>query len=191
MTKETVSEVSPMGGQAPVKTARKSFLAVSVGALSLVLAASAYLAYQVTETKAKILEVRTASAEYSSKIAELKSDAEVIAADLLTKNKGSIESSVNRSKAQDYVSELLRLHRDYEIDFDGFSFAGGKIATAVSARPRSGESGDPIDKTVRFISDFRTGSGSASTSALSLGEIRLVTGDEARRTFSVEFALKP
>lgn len=60
----------------------------------------------------------------------------------------------------------------------------------MSSRAHAGES-DPIGKITQFIGDFRTGSGSAASSVLTLGDIQLVSGDESKRSFAVDLQAKP
>lgn len=91
--------------------------------------------------------------------------------------------------AQKYVVEFMRLHRDYDIDFDGFQFSAGKISTIITSRQTS-VGVDPVDKIIRFVGDFRSGSGSAATSSLTLSELKLVSGDDVLRTFNAEFKIK-
>lgn len=186
---EQISTQVPVEEAAPAARSKRSLLPVSILLLAVSAGFAGYLKYQTWSYGDKISEIRHELSEFETQIATLKSDPAVAAADLMNRNKPSLESDVTRSEAQRYVTELMKLHRDYDLDFDGFSFASGKISTIVSARQTSAGV-DPIDKAVRFIGDFRSGSGSAATSPFSLGEIRLVSGDDTRRTFSIELKIK-
>lgn len=112
-----------------------------------------------------------------------------MATDLVERNRTSLESAVNRSKAQDYVQEFLRLRLNYKVDFEGFTFSNDKITTTVSAASVGG-SDDPIDRIIKFIADFRSNEGAAKESPLSLGDVRMVSGETGKRSFSVEFEVK-
>lgn len=177
--------------ETPLPTASKKryLLPVSIAAFALSAGFSGYVKYASYATAERTAEIRRELSEYESKIGLLRADPSVAAADLMNRNKAGIESDVSKSEAQKYVSELMRLHRDYEVDFDGFSYSNGKIATIVSSRQTS-PGVDPVDKIVRLIGDYRSGSGSAASSPLSLGDVRLVSGDDTRRNFSIEFKVK-
>ncbi len=179
--KEGAEARKPAGIPAIVPVA----VAVFLGTVS----ASAYLWYQTGEASRQAESVRSENAALGSAIAELRADPSVLATDLVERNRALLESSVDRSKAQDYANEFMRLRRDYSVDFAGFTFAGNKISTVVHASSESGST-DPVDRVIRFIGDFRSGSGSAAESPLSLGEVRLVTGEANARSFAVEFEVK-
>ncbi|MDQ1343645.1 MAG: hypothetical protein QG650_365 [Patescibacteria group bacterium] len=173
----------------PSANSKKSFMAIAVLLLAVSAGLSGYLKYQVWSFSDKTAAIRQELAEFETKIGILKADPAVAAADLLNRNKASLEQDISRSEAQRYVTALTKLHLDYDVDFDGFSFSNGKVSTIVSARQTSAGV-DPIDKMIRFIGDYRSGSGSAATSPFVLSEVRLVSGDNTSRTFNVEFKIK-
>jgi hypothetical protein len=186
---ETV-ETAPEAPAAQIEPEKKTFLVVAWTVLLLVAAVTGYLRYEISNVSAEIAQVRQENADYQSKIGELQNDPSVKAADLLLRNQATVESAIDRSKAQTYVAELMRLHRDYDVDFDTFSFAGDKVSTTVSSRVHVGQAAEPVAKIAGFIGDFRSGSGSAAASMLSLGDVRLVTGDDSARSFAVDLQIK-
>ncbi len=175
MNEQNPSEI-PTGNSETLASSRakRSLFPVSVFLLVVSAAFSGYLKYQVWNYGSKTFEIRQEILEFESKIAALKADPTVAAADLLNRNKASLETDIQRSEAHRYVTELMKLHRDYGVDFDGFQFSGGKITTVVSARASSAGT-DPVEKVIRFVGDFRSGSGAAAVSPFELSEIRLVS----------------
>lgn len=105
-------------------TIKASALPIAGVIFSLVVGITGYLRYEISTVSAEIVRTKQENSEYQMKISELRNDPMIMAADLLLQNRPSIEASINRSKAQDYVTELMRLHRDYDVDFDSFSFVG-------------------------------------------------------------------
>lgn len=175
MNEQNLSETSAGTPEtAALKQPKRSLLPVSILLLVVSAGFSGYLKYQTWDYGSKTFDVRQEILEFESKIAALKADPTVAAADLLNRNKSSLETDIQRSEAHRYVTELMKLRRDYDVDFNGFQFSAGKVTTVISARQTSAGT-DPIDKVVRFIGDFRSGSGSAAVSPFELAEIRLVS----------------
>lgn len=158
----------------PETRAKRPLLPVSIALLAVSAGLSGYLKFEIWNNESQTAEIRKELAEFETQISTLKSDPAVAAADLLNRNKASLEKDVERSQAQTYVSEFMKLHRDYDVDFDGFQFSGGKIITIVSAT-QSSPGTDPIDKVIRLVGDFRSGSGTAAVAPFSLSEIKLVS----------------
>lgn len=192
MNEHTPPETPKTEGAAEPSKAgtNRSFFIASASILAVSLVFAGYLRFQIWNYASDTENLRREISEFDSKISALRADPLVGAADLLNRNKSSLENDIVRSQAQKYVDELMRLHRDYGVDFSGFSFAGGKISTVVSAQPADQSVADPVDKIVKFIGDFRSNTGSAASSSLKLGEVRLVTGDTSKRAFNVEFKVK-
>lgn len=133
---ETASAPSSDSALSPSRS-KRSFLPVSLLLLVISAGLSGYLKYETWNYGSKTYKIRQEIAEFETKIATLKADPTVAAADLLNRNKASIERDIERSEAHRYVTELMKLYRDYGIDFDGFQFSGGRITTIVSARQTS------------------------------------------------------
>lgn len=192
MIEHAPSETPPSAGDSnpAAGKAKRSFFAVSAALFAVSLVFAGYLRFQIWNYASDTESLRREITEFDSKISTLRADPVVGAADLMSRNKASLENDIVRSQAQKYVDELMRLHRDYGVDFDGFNFAAGKVSTVVSASSSMSSAADPVDKIVKFIGDFRSNTGSAATSSLRLGEVRLVTGDTSKRAFNVEFKIK-
>lgn len=186
---EQNSTEAPASSETPAAPKKRSYLPISILLLAVSVGFAGYLKYEVWDTAAKTAEIRKELSEFETQISALKANPSVAAADLLNRNKATLEKDSERSAAQNYVTEFMRLHRDYDVDFDGFQFANGKINTVVSSRQTSAGV-DPVDKVIRLIGDYRSGSGSAATSPFTLGDVKLVSGDNTHRTFSAEFKIK-
>lgn len=171
---EQISQEAPETGAHGKAPGKRSFMAASVLIFAVAVGLSGYLKFETWKVSDEIAAVRKELSEFETKIGALKADPMVAAADLLGRNKASLERDIERSMTQKYVAEFMRLHRDYDVDFDGFQFSGGKIGTIITARQTSAGV-DPIDKIVRLVGDFRSGSGSAATSPLILSELKLVS----------------
>lgn len=186
---EQISQEAPEVQENAKAPAKRSFMTASVLILAVSAGFAGYLKYETWSVSDKISGIRHELSEFETQITALKADPAVAAADLLGRNKATLEKDIERSMAQKYVVEFMRLHRDYDVDFDGFLFSAGKISTIVTARQTSAGV-DPVEKVIRLVGDFRSGSGSAATSPLTLSELKLVSGDDTRRTFNAEFKIK-
>jgi hypothetical protein len=60
--------------------------------------------------------------EYNKQIGELKSNNEVAAYDIIKSNKADIIKNIEKSRAQNYITEVIALSKKYKIMFTGFSF---------------------------------------------------------------------
>lgn len=171
------------------KKGKSPLLIASIAIFVLVAGSTAGL-FTMNYFAAQELESSRASiAEIDSKIATLRADSDVHAIELIHSNKPAIEREIDSSKAQMIITKLLELKKAYGVDFAGFSFADKKVSTVVSVIPDPNDR-EPAAKLVKFISDFRNNTGSASGSLLEMGEIHAVSGDASGRTFSVEFIVK-
>lgn len=186
---EQISQESPEVEEIAKAPAKRSFMAASVLILAVSVGFAGYLKYETWAVSERVAGVRHELSEFETQINALKADPAVAAADLLGRNKAALEQDIERSMAQKYVVEFMRLHRDYDVDFDGFQFSAGKISTIITAR-QSSAGVDPVEKIVRLVGDFRSGSGSAAASPLMLGELKLVSGDDVHRTFNADFKIK-
>ena len=186
---EQISPETPEVQEKAPAPAKRSFMTASVIILAVSAGFAGYLKYETWTVSERIAGVRHELSEFETQINALKADPAVAAADLLGRNKASLQKDVERSMAQKYVAEFMRLHRDYDVDFDVFQFNAGKITTIITSRQTS-VCVDPVDKVIRLVGDFRSGSGSAATSPFTLGELKLVSGDDTHRTFNADFKIK-
>lgn len=105
----------------------------SVVFLVTTIAASGTLAYLNRSLDAEIRSIEDQTVSYESKIAELKANPGVQAAEILEKSVPEIEKSISGSTVSNYIRELDAIHRNVHIQFSGFSYQSGKISTSVVA----------------------------------------------------------
>ena len=91
-----------------------------------------------------------------------------------------------------YVREMDRLQRDFGFYFNGFTFGKDTITTSVSAQ--KGLDTDAIQKVIKFIASYRDAKKSdpatASGQLFELSPVYSVSGDEEKRSISVQFTVK-
>jgi len=172
-----------------VKKGKPPLLIASIVVLAIVILATAGLYVMNYFASAELESTRASVAEIDSKIATLRADSDVHAMEILNSNRNFVNSEIDASKAQVIITKLMELKKAYGVDFAGFSFAGKKVSTVVSV-PADPNDREPANKLVKFISDFRNHTGSASGSLLEMGDIASVSGDNSSRTFSIEFIVK-
>lgn len=101
--------------------------------LLVVLALTGFFYYRTTSLDAQIEAEKKRSQEYQDSILALKQDPVVQASEVLKQSKPEIIKAITASVASNYIRELDHIHRDYLIQFSGFSYQSGKISTSVNA----------------------------------------------------------
>ena len=125
------------------------------------------------------------TAEYQTQIDTLKKEPLLQGAEILARSKDEIKKNITRSNPATALRELDRIHKDYAIQFTGFSLAKDVITSSVSAS--RGLEDDAIRKIVKLIGDYRDGTASGS---FLLEPVLSVSGDETKRSFGIQFKLK-
>lgn len=167
-------------------------LFVSIGMMVAVLLLTGYFYWQNQQMDHQIAEIQAKTQEYQGKIDILKKDPIVRAGELFAGQKDAISKAITKSNAATYVREMDRLQRDFGFYFSGFTFAKDTINTSVAAQ--KGLDTDAIQKVIKFIASYRdTKKGESATASgqlFELNPIYSVSGDEEKRSISVQFTVK-
>lgn len=127
-------------------------------------------------------------AEYMSSIEKIKTDSNIVRAELVANNKDALVATIQKNKAQKYITELRNISAKYQMMFSWFSYSNGHITTAAVAVPeRTLAWEDGIKKITNFIQDYRND----NKFIFQLAPILSISGYEQRRMFSIEFNIAP
>jgi len=169
-----------------------SMIYVSFAVAAAVILVTGYFYWQNSQLDSRIAEVQAKTQEYQSRIDVLKKDPIVRAGELFSGQRDVIAKAIAKSNAATYVREMDRIQKDFGIYFDGFSFAQGKITTALIAQ--KGLDTDAVQKIIKFIGAYRAPKKadalSGSGNLFDLSPVYNVTGDEEKRNISVQFTVK-
>ena len=158
------------------------YFIISIVLFIVVICASVFLWTLNQSLEKQIKDANIKITEYNKQVDELKSNNEVAAYDIILANKADILKNIDKSKAQNYIAEVISLSKKYKIAFTGFSFNWESIntsATYVNKDPKD----DAINWVSTFIKDFRT----AEQKMFRLNPISSVAWDTLKRTFDVAF----
>ncbi len=111
------------------------FLILSGSLFALVCALSLFFFFENNSLSRAIDADKAEIAGYTSSIEKIKSDSNIIRAELVANNKSELVSMIKRSEAQRYITELRDIGMKYKMMFSGFSYANGKISTAAVSIP--------------------------------------------------------
>lgn len=163
---------------------KNTYFIISLILFIAIICVSALLWTMNSSLTKQITNANTKIAEYNKQIDELKADNEIAAFDIINANKVSIVKNIEKSQAQNYITEVLALWKKYKMMFTGFSYNWESINTTATYNNK-----DPKDDAIAwvstFIKDFRT----TKHSMFWLSPIASVAGDVMKRTFEVTFEL--
>lgn len=166
--------------------ASKASLVVSSVLLATVLSASAFLFFANQSATNEIGQLKSTGQAYDASIAKLNSSHNIAAAESIQNNITELQRNIRTSEAQRYITELRNISKTFRINFNGFSYDGGKITTAATALGETTVmTEDAIAKVSKLIGYYRTSTGSV----FELGPVVSVSGQEQRRSFPIEFSV--
>lgn len=176
----------------PKKSNSGTLYVISIIIASLVVFSTAYFYWENSRMDSKIVEATAKTQEYQTKIEVLKNDPNIRAGQLFAAQKDNISKSITKSNAAVYIRELDKIEKENGFFFNGFNFSMNKISTAVTAQ--KGIDTDAIQKFIKFIAAYRNppkpGSASETGSIFLLSPILMVSGDEDKRSISVDLTVK-
>ncbi len=153
--------------------------------LALVIGATIGIWFLQKNIDTQIRESDTLHQEYQAKIDTLKRDPLLQGAEILARSKEDIKKNITRSNPASAIRELDRIHKEYAIQFTGFSLAKDIVTSSVSAS--RGLEDDAIRKVIKLIGDYRDGT---ATGSFMLEPVMSVSGEATKRSLGVQFKLK-
>ncbi|EKE30135.1 MAG: hypothetical protein ACD_2C00038G0012 [uncultured bacterium (gcode 4)] len=168
-----------------IPSGKNTYFIISIVLLIIVIAISAILWFINSSTQKQISESNLKISEYSKQVEELKSNNEIAAYDIIFANKQDILKSIEKSKAQIYLTEVMSLSKKYKMVFSWFTFDWNAVNTNAVYNNKDAKD-DAIAWVSSFIKDFRTW----TESIFSLSPIASVAWDSLKRSFGITFELK-
>ncbi|MDD2516139.1 MAG: hypothetical protein PHF46_01480 [Candidatus Gracilibacteria bacterium] len=156
------------------------FLIVTIVVLSTVL----FISNSAKE--GQLNSAKETTENYIKQIEVLKNDKYILAYNIVSQAKESIDLEITKSSVGKYLQEFERISKNNPlISFAGFSYNNGKITTTASAEGRDDK--DAVFNITRFIKKSRED----KESPFILEPITTISGDEKNRIFMpVEFTIK-
>ena len=150
-----------------------------VGSYGYLIFATGSLQSDLTRTHDSIATKKTA-------IDQLQKDRDIRAYRAYQTASGMIDSTIVHSEAQRYITELMHLSQQYNINFNGFNFSGDHVTTSATVTSLLND--NPTESIATFIEDYRDPT-KKDTHLFHLAPVTSIAGSDARRSFSVDFSL--
>ncbi|EKE28573.1 MAG: hypothetical protein ACD_3C00043G0012 [uncultured bacterium (gcode 4)] len=163
---------------------KNTYFIVSIILLVAVICVSVFLWFLNSNLEKQISESNLKIIEYTKQVDELKLNNEIAAYDIILENKSDIINSIEKSKAQVYLTEVLNLSKKYKMMFTGFSFNWETISTSADYINKDAKD-DAIAWVSNFIKDFRT----SDQNMFILKPISSVAWDSLKKSFEVTFEI--
>lgn len=125
------------------------YLIVTFILFFIVLATSCLLWFLTNNLSKQIEDNNLKIADYSKQINDLKSNTNILSYDIINDNKAEIKKSIDNSKAQKYIDDIIGLGKKYSVIFSWFAFDWEKIDTNASV-----ESRDANKNSMQYVSEF-------------------------------------